>query len=627
MIFSYFTLRKCRNVLKQSLRTYRRRKGRLTAAQVTEFKGAMESLQNAVLQSDATLAKQRLQILEKLRSQFFKKSLFDHLYEMSSALVFALFIAVVIRQTWFEFYEIPSGSMRPTLKEHDLLAVSKTQFGINFPLKASHFLFDQEEVARGGIIIFTGENMDIPDVKTRYFYVFPGTKQYVKRMIGLPGDTLYFYGGEIYGIDKQGKDISSHYHNAHFNTLEHIPFIHLEGKVIASKAAGKGGPLDIFLHQMNIPIAKLSSTSKGELTKQLLSPPKSAPMEKQTRFDLYDLWGMGNYATVRMLTHEQLVDLYRPSSIKKADYYLEFTHHANLEHAKIKEDLLGRTRPIVGSYTSLIPLEEKHLRKLWEHLYTARFDVKNSYAKRYGLDSAYATTYHSFLPKLRGFVPDGTYEYQNGKAYQVKWQGLTKELPESHPLAQFDPDRFYVLFNVGMEFDVRFLPQYFHQTLSPARYAYFKDGELCLLGAPIFTKDDPILQEFVRTELMRAENGQYVPFIDQGAPLKPDGSIDRAKIEKLGLTVPEGHYLVLGDNHAMSADSRDFGFVPKENIRGVPTLIFWASGSRYGYPNQLAYEIFTTPRLIIWSSALLIFSLWSLFHRKRYHLPIDFKKE
>src|SRR3990167_6383298 len=114
--------------------------------------------------------------------------------------------------------------MRPTFKEQDRLVVSKTNFGINIPLTPEEFYFDPNLVQRGGIVIFTGENMDIHDVDTMYFYIFPGKKQYVKRMIGKPGDILYFYGGRIYGFDKEGNDISPKLQLAQFTSLEPIPF-------------------------------------------------------------------------------------------------------------------------------------------------------------------------------------------------------------------------------------------------------------------------------------------------------------------------------------------------------------------------------------------------------------------
>lgn len=41
------------------------------------------------------------------------------------------------------------------------------------------------------------------------------------------------------------------------------------------------------------------------------------------------------------------------------------------------------------------------------------------------------------------------------------------------------------------------------------------------------------------------------------------------------ITVPEGHMYVLGDNSGSSADSRFWGFVPKENIVGRADIIFW----------------------------------------------------
>lgn len=622
-----YRIHKSRLILLSCCKAFKKRKARVEPGIVKEFKHCAMELQDAILSSDREKADHFARLLLGISKEHLKRGPFERLFEGTFTIVGALLIAVVVRQTTFEPYEIPSGSMRPTYKEQDRLIVSKTQFGVNVPLTTKHLFFKPDEIKRMGVVVFTGEGMDIHNVKTRYFYIFPGYRQYIKRMIGLPKDTLYFYGGKIYGIDKDGNDITASLQPPELDALEHIPYMQMEGKTITPKVPVNDIYSPIIMHQMNIPIAKLYLSSKRNVETDFLLKPNTTDHSELAKFDIYKLWGIENFANARILRKSVLDKKgQNTTQVGHRDYYLELTHHQSAAHPTINRDAYFRTRPSVTVEKSYIPLNDATLRRIWDNIYTGRFIVENGYIRRYGVTQQEAAN-SSFLPKLKGGIPDGTYEFINGKLYEVKSQGRTKRCDDDHPLAVFKPMRLFILFNAGIECDIRFLPVYHDQTLLPSRYAYFRDGDLYVMGAKILDKDSEELKTFNNTELYKQEKiADYVPFTDQGPPLLADGSLDIEKIKTYGITVPEHHYLVLGDNHAMSGDSRDFGFVPESNIRGIPSFLFWAPGDRFGFPNGEIYPFFTLPKMLIWGMILLAYAIYSFVRVRFFSLPINFSE-
>lgn len=613
--------RKAKKLLISVYHRYLKLKKKLPASTREEVKEKLLELQTAILAKDDQKCAALLAPVQQLYTDYLKKTQFQQIRDFIIGIGVALFVAVLIRQMWFELYEIPTGSMRPTFKEQDRLSVSKTDFGVNYPLTPGHFYFSSDLIKRSNTFIFTTENMDFADADTVYFGIFPGKKLLVKRLMGKPGDTLYFYGGLMYGIDHTGKDISPELQLETLSKIDHIPFISFEGtQTITTASIFPGVYSPVMIYQMNEPIARLyaqnPAVARGELLPNLT---KNNPS-----LHYYQLWGLGNYAMARLLTKEQ-VRMFTdqdPTQMEEGVLYLEIRHHPSLSGARMGYDEAHRLRPLLGLSTSIIPLQEHHLKTLMQNLYTARFVINKGFAHRYGIDpKRYGQ--QSFFPYLPG-IPDGMYEFYYGKAYSVRWEGLTRELPTSNPLYWFDHQRTQLFFNIGMEFDTRYNPQSKDQTVFPSRYAYFRNGDLYLMGAPILLKDDPTLLRFIEREEKREASSRlpYIPFVDQGPPILADGTLDINKIKQYGLTVPPKSYLGLGDNHANSGDSRQFGFIPEANLRGGPSFIFWPPGSRFGAPNQPGYPFLNPGRIVIWSLAALGFGAWWIIHRRRTHLPL-----
>jgi len=111
------------------------------------------------------------------------------LWETVKTVVYAVLIALVIRTVAFEPFNIPSGSMIPSLLIGDYLFVSKYSYGYSrYSLPLGLPLFNgrvfKDEPERGDIAVFKLPS----DNKT----------DYIKRIVGLPGDRIQMKQGRLY---------------------------------------------------------------------------------------------------------------------------------------------------------------------------------------------------------------------------------------------------------------------------------------------------------------------------------------------------------------------------------------------------------------------------------------------
>ena len=116
------------------------------------------------------------------------------LFENTITLIYALIIAIIIRSLLIQPFYIPSSSMEPNLLVGDRLFVTKYTYGYSKhsfpfspPILKDRVLFSEPK--RGDVVVFKTPSDNRTD--------------YIKRLIGLPNDSIQFIEGELYINDLQ----------------------------------------------------------------------------------------------------------------------------------------------------------------------------------------------------------------------------------------------------------------------------------------------------------------------------------------------------------------------------------------------------------------------------------------
>jgi len=111
-----------------------------------------------------------------------------------------LLVILVFRSVFFEPFRIPSGSMIPTLMIGDFILVNKMAFGLKVPFSDIFsdpiYILGKEDPKRGDVIVFK--------------YPKDPSVNYIKRVIGLPGDSIEIRNKIVYVNDKpiSGQDVT-----------------------------------------------------------------------------------------------------------------------------------------------------------------------------------------------------------------------------------------------------------------------------------------------------------------------------------------------------------------------------------------------------------------------------------
>ena len=135
--------------------------------------------------------------------------------EYTEAILIALLLALLIRTFIVQAFKIPSGSMKKTLLIGDHILVSKFSYGTHIPNEIPFInikLFDD-------IVLFS----KVPKRGDIIVFKFPKdeTRDFIKRVIGLPGDLLEVKSQKVYINNKPYEDT----HARHTDTPSDSPLV------------------------------------------------------------------------------------------------------------------------------------------------------------------------------------------------------------------------------------------------------------------------------------------------------------------------------------------------------------------------------------------------------------------
>jgi signal peptidase I len=106
-----------------------------------------------------------------------------YLVDLSRSFFPVLAIVLVLRSFLVEPFQIPSGSMLPTLEVGDFILVNKFAYGLRLPVAGTKVV-EMDDPQRGDVMVFR--------------YPDDGVTNYIKRVIGVPGDRIRYQDQQLF---------------------------------------------------------------------------------------------------------------------------------------------------------------------------------------------------------------------------------------------------------------------------------------------------------------------------------------------------------------------------------------------------------------------------------------------
>ena len=127
-----------------------------------------------------------------------KNRVLRFLGELPGLVLMALVLAILIKTFLVQAFYIPSPSMDPTLQRNDRVLVSKIPYYLGDPQHGDVIVFEEPDPRKrneedrglfGGALHWLSQKIGVEQ---------PDNEDYIKRVIGLPGDTVFAKNGKVY---------------------------------------------------------------------------------------------------------------------------------------------------------------------------------------------------------------------------------------------------------------------------------------------------------------------------------------------------------------------------------------------------------------------------------------------
>ncbi len=171
------------HLAREAKRILKRKSYRIPDAVATEIKTDVVAVEAALGGDDLENMRKSIAALDDAMDAHLAFARKSTVREYSESIGVAVLVALLLRAFVVEAFQIPSGSMIPTLEVGDHIFVSKFSYGLSIPFTDMKIL-QYAEPQRGDVIVFK----------------FPQDHSidYIKRVVGLPGDVIEMRQEELY---------------------------------------------------------------------------------------------------------------------------------------------------------------------------------------------------------------------------------------------------------------------------------------------------------------------------------------------------------------------------------------------------------------------------------------------